>query len=79
MTDITYTIVEHDGSWAYRLGDVFSETFATHDAASGAAHRAAAEQQLGGQDETIRYQNDRGEWKTELSDGGDRPQTHVKE
>jgi hypothetical protein len=79
MTDITYTIVEHDGGWAYKLGDVFSETFATHDAASSAAHRAAAEQQLGGQDETIRYQNDRGEWKTELSDGGDRPQAHVKE
>jgi hypothetical protein len=79
MTDITYTIVEHDGGWAYKLGDVFSETFATHDAASRAARRAAAEQQLGGKDETISYQNDRGEWKTELSDGGDRPQTHVKE
>lgn len=79
MTDITYTIVEHDGGWAYKLGDVFSETFATHDAASRAAHQAAAEQQVGGHDETIRYQNDRGEWKTELSDGGDRPQTHVEE
>jgi len=79
MTDITYTIVEHDGGWAYKLGDVFSETFATHEAASRAVRRAAAEQQLGGKDETISYQNDRGEWKTELSDGGDRPQTHVRE
>jgi len=79
MTEITYTIVEHDGGWAYKLGDVFSETFATHDDATRAAHRAAAEQQRGGQDETISYQNDRGEWKTELSDGGDRPEAEVRE
>ena len=37
MTDITYRIVEHDGGWAYKLGDVFSETFPDHDAAMRAA------------------------------------------
>ena len=42
-------------------------------------HRAAAEQQVGGRDETISYETERGEWKTELSDGGDRPRTHVRD
>src|SRR5579871_6086276 len=37
MAKITYTIVEHDGGWAYKVGDVFSETFPSHDA----AHKAA--------------------------------------
>ncbi len=42
MTDITYTIVEHDGGWAYKVGDTFSETFPSHDAALAAAKTAAA-------------------------------------
>ena len=25
--NITYRIVQHDGGWAYKLGDSFSETF----------------------------------------------------
>lgn len=79
MTDVTYEIVEHDGGWAYKVGAVFSETFATREAASKVAHRAAAEQRVGGRDETISYETERGEWKTERSDGGDRPQTHVKD
>ncbi|HWW26884.1 MAG TPA: DUF2188 domain-containing protein, partial [Caulobacter sp.] len=48
MTDITYTIVEHDGGWAYKVGDVFSETFRTHDAALHDAQRAAGEQRVAG-------------------------------
>lgn len=31
MTRITYEIVEHDGGWAYKVGDVFSEPFPSHD------------------------------------------------
>ncbi len=26
MTKVTYKIVQHDGGWAYRVDDVFSET-----------------------------------------------------
>ena len=37
MTDLTYNIVEHDGGWAYKVGDTFSETFPSHDAAQAAA------------------------------------------
>mgnify|MGYP006211561437 CR=1 FL=1 len=29
MAHVTYRIVEHDGGWAYKLGDSFSETFAS--------------------------------------------------
>ena len=79
MSEVTYEIVEHDGGWAYKVGDVFSETFPSHEAASRAAYRAAAEQRVGGHDETISYETERGEWKTERSDGGDRPRTHVKD
>lgn len=41
----TYRIVEHDGGWAYRLGDVYSETFPSEEAALEAARRAAARQE----------------------------------
>ncbi len=33
MTVIRYTIVEHDGGWAYQLDGAFSESFPTHKAA----------------------------------------------
>ena len=79
MTDITYTIVEHDGGWAYKLGDVFSETFPTHDAALKAAQRVAGEQQLTDETDTgIVYEDAKGQWHEELSAGDDRPTTHVK-
>jgi hypothetical protein len=77
MTDITYTIVEHDGGWAYKVGDVFSETFRTHDEALHAAQRAAGEQRVAGDDTGISYEDDRGRWRDELSAGDDRPTTHV--
>lgn len=79
MTDITYTIVEHDGGWAYKLGDVFSETFRSHDAALAAAKRAAAEQELVGETTGISYEDAQGRWRDELSAGDDRPTTHVSD
>jgi hypothetical protein len=79
MTDITYAIVEHDGGWAYRLGDVFSETYRTHDAALRAAQSAAGEQRVGGEDTGIVYEDAKGQWHEELSAGDDRPTTHVED
>ncbi|MBI1684684.1 DUF2188 domain-containing protein [Caulobacter hibisci] len=78
MTDITYTIVEHDGGWAYKLGAVFSETFPSHDAALAAAKRAAGEQQVAGETTGITYEDEKGQWRAEVSEGDDRPTTHVK-
>ena len=36
IAHVVYRIVEHDGGWAYRLGDTYSETFASHDDARAA-------------------------------------------
>jgi hypothetical protein len=37
MSELVDHIVEHDGGWACKVGDVLSETFATHDEAAAAA------------------------------------------
>jgi hypothetical protein len=76
---VTYKIVEHDGGWAYKLGDVFSETFRTRDAAVKAAHRVAMEQQIPGQTQAIQYEDADGKWHEELARGDDRPQADVEE
>ena len=44
MTRVTYEVVEHDGGWAYKVGNVYSEPFSSHDEARQAAGRAAHEQ-----------------------------------
>ena len=62
MTEVTYHIVEHDGGFAYKVGDVFSETFPSRQEALEAAQAAAAEQQVPGSTEGIRYQAGRGQW-----------------
>ena len=49
MTRIIYEIVEHDGGWAYKVGDVFSEPFPSHEAARRAAEHAAHGQVLPGE------------------------------
>jgi hypothetical protein len=77
MTKLHYSIVEHDGGWAYKLGDVFSETFPDHDQARVAARRAAAEQSLSGETEAIEYQDADGVWRVELAEGDDRPTADV--
>ena len=77
MSKVEYTIVEHDGGWAYKLGDVFSEAYPTHDAALAAARRAASEQQQSGETEVIEYQDAKGAWHTETAAGDDRPDVEV--
>lgn len=79
MTRITYEVVEHNGAWAYKVGDVFSETFPSHEEAAEAAERAAAGHEQAGQDETIEYQDETGTWHEENASGAARPQTDVKE
>ena len=78
MAKVVYEIVEHDGGWAYRVGDVLSETFPTHDLARKAADRAAGEQRLPGETTDIEYEDSRGEWREELARGRDRPDTEVE-
>jgi hypothetical protein len=78
MTHVTYEIVQHDDGWAYRVDGVYSETFRTHDAARAAARRAAGEQRVAGDTAGITYEDERGRWHEEVSEGDDRPQTDVE-
>ena len=79
MTRVTYKVVEHDGGWAYRVGDVFSETFATKELAHAAAAQAAHEQRMPGESGPIQYEDPSGEWHEEVTKGSDRPDTDVKD
>jgi hypothetical protein len=79
MTRVTYEVVEHDGAWAYKVGDVFSETFPTRQDAHDAAERAAAEHRAAGEDESVEYQDARGVWHEEDVSGEDRPETDVRD
>jgi hypothetical protein len=77
MAEVVYEVVEHDGGWAYKVGDVFSERFATHAQARRAADEAAQRQQLAGEPEMIEYEDASGRWHVELEPGDERPATGV--
>ncbi|MAU98269.1 MAG: hypothetical protein CMP81_20705 [Fulvimarina sp.] len=79
MAQITYHIVKHEDGFAYKLGDVFSETFATHDQAMLAAKAAAERQQRPGESAGIVYEDADGKWHEEVSSGADRPRTAVQD
>lgn len=79
MSKVTYEVVEHDGGWAYSVGGAYSETFPSHEAASAAAQRAAAEQEQPGESEAIVYQASDGSVREEVARGNDRPDTEVVE
>ncbi|QCI99454.1 DUF2188 domain-containing protein [Agrobacterium larrymoorei] len=74
---VTYHVGEHDGGFAYRVGDVWSETFPDHDSALEAARDAAERQQMGGEEVDISYQLADGRWQSQHVSGGDRPETDV--
>ncbi|MES2602195.1 MAG: DUF2188 domain-containing protein [Pseudomonadota bacterium] len=77
MVKVVYEVVEHDGGWAYKFNNVFSETFRTHEAARAAAARAAAEQRVPGRTEVIQFEDGQGNWREETAKGTDRPVTEV--
>ncbi|MBO1074851.1 DUF2188 domain-containing protein [Roseomonas marmotae] len=79
MAKLVYHVVQHDGGWAYKVGDVFSETYRTHDQAAAAARDAAEKQQQGDETEVIEYQDQEGLWHVETARGDDRPETSVSE
>ncbi len=79
MARVTYSIVEHDGGWAYQVDGTFSETFASREAAHFAACRAALEQQQPGVGAGITWEDERGRWHAEITRGDDRPQVAVED
>ncbi|GAA0202351.1 DUF2188 domain-containing protein [Actinomadura yumaensis] len=79
MALVVYRIVEHDGGWAYRVGDTYSETYPTHEAAKAAAVQASREQKVPDENAAIEYETADGRWVTETADGHDRPVTDVED
>ena len=79
MTNIVYEIVEHDGGWAYKLGDVFSETYPSKELATAAANDVAERQQVAGEPEVVQYQDAEGSWREESVSGDDRPEVDVRD
>lgn len=77
MAEVIYQIVEHDGGWAYKLGDVFSETFPMREDAVEAARMAAARQELPNDTHLIQYQDEQGRWHDEVAFGGRTPEARV--
>ena len=77
MVKVVYEVVEHDGGWAYKFNNVFSETFPTREAAHGAATRAAAEQRVPGGTEVVQFEDGEGNWREETVRGTDGPSTEV--
>ena len=78
MSKIAYQIVRHDGGWAYKVDETFSETFRTHDQAHEAAELAAREQGEPGEATVISYEDKEGHWHKEKSAGDDRPEADVE-
>jgi Uncharacterized protein conserved in bacteria (DUF2188) len=79
LTQVAYHVVEHDGGWAYKVGEVFSETFPSKELAHAAAARAAREQRTPGESAAIEYENSVGNWHDEFAKGSDRPHAEVEE
>jgi len=79
MTKVVYDIIEHDGGWAFKLGDTISQSFLTHDAAYAAAKRVAMEQRRPGETVGISWEDQRGRWHDELASGDDRPEVEVRD
>ena len=79
MVMVKYEVVEHDGGWAYKVGETFSETFETHDAALSAARAAAEKQEQPGETEGVVYEDRNAVWHAEVSPGDDRPITQVRD
>jgi len=77
MSKVIYSIVEHDGGWAYQVDGTYSETFQTREAAHYAACRAALEQQQPGRTAGISWEDERGRWHAEIAKGDDRPEVDV--
>ncbi|HEY1899775.1 MAG TPA: DUF2188 domain-containing protein [Steroidobacteraceae bacterium] len=78
MGKIIYQIVQHDGGWAYRVDETYSETFPTQESARQAAQRAAREQALPGDPAVIAYEDKKGHWHRERSAANDRPEPEVE-
>ena len=65
MPKLHYRVVPHDGGWAYRSDDGFSEPFPDKASALAAARRVAQEQRVPGETTRIEYQDAKGRWQSD--------------
>jgi hypothetical protein len=79
MKEIVYSIVRHDGGWAYRVDETYSEVFATRELARRGARMAAKEQMTPGKAAAISYEGKEGHWHSERSAADARPETGVQD
>jgi hypothetical protein len=79
MSHVTYKIVQHDGGWAYKVGDVFAESYLSKTDAHAAADKAAREQHTPGETTSIEFEDPSGHWRQEIAPGNDRPETDVED
>lgn len=79
MSKIVYKIVEHAGGWAYQAEGTFSETFGSHAEALSAAKKVAREQGRPDEDVEISFEDTKGVWHEERSDGHNRPGIDIQE
>lgn len=77
MSPVRYEVVEHDAGYAYKVGDVYSETYATREAAHEAAEAAAHRQEREGVDRDIQYEDAEGRWHIEHAGADDHPSAEV--
>ncbi|WP_027488324.1 DUF2188 domain-containing protein [Allorhizobium undicola] len=77
MAKLVYEIVPHDEGWAYRLNGAYSERFSSHDEALEAARIVVKEMQIADEPVRIAYQDEKGHWHSEISDGADRPDVEI--
>ena len=67
MSVITYTIVRHEGGWAYEVNGTFSAGFPTRAGARAAAKRAACKHRLPGKTIPPDCEDDQDNWDHEVT------------
>ena len=77
MTKLNYEIVERDGGYAWKLGDAFSETYPTRDAASAAAIEDSARRQSGTAQSTAQSDGDARRWHNEMANNDTGHETSI--
>lgn len=77
MTKLNYKIVEREGGYAWKLGDAFSETYPTRDAARAAAVDDANKRQSGRGQTTAQSDGDARRWHNEMADNDTGRETDI--
>jgi hypothetical protein len=67
MSKITYTVVKHDGGWAYEANGIYSAQFQTREAAPKAARLAATAHAAANKITPPSYEDENAQWQDDGS------------